>query len=167
MNDFKFIEDVYVEMINEFPDEIIDLMAINDRIAELHPNFLIFYGMDDDKLSNDQRKNTDACLRIIEIEVGHLHKKYCAKPSDLFSSQIEIDFEPQYLQKRYKLGIQSVPLNQLELNDWKELYKKYKAREKKTKMQIIEVQQFVKIKFNVDIDKWTIEGENEELRSTK
>ena len=167
MNDFKFIEDVYVELIERFPDEVIDLTMMFDRISELHPNFLIFYGMDEKDLSQDQNRNTIACEKIIEIEVNHLHKKYCAKADDLFTNQIQIDFEPKYLQKRYKLGSRSIPINKLELNEWKELYDKYQVKERKAKRQKTEVAQFVKIKFNVDIDKWTIEGNNEELRTTK
>ena len=47
------------------------------------------------------------------------------------------------------------------------MYDKYQIKERKAKRQKTEVAQFVKIKFNVDIDKWTIEGNNEELRSIK
>ena len=167
MKNFKFIEQAYLDLIERFPDEILDLQMVIDYVAEKHPNFLMFYDVPIENLSEDNQRNEEACIIQIAIVVDRMHKKLCAKPSEIFSNQIEIDFGFKYLQKRYKFGNQSIPLDLVEPYQWKELYDRYKQKENKGKRQAKEVQVFVKMKFKIDIEQFTIHTQDEELRTTK
>jgi len=167
MKNFKFIEQAYLDLIERFPDEILDLQMVIDYVAEKHPNFLMFYDVPIENLSEDNQRNQEACIIQIAIVVDRMHKKLCAKPSEIFSNQIEIDFGFKYLQKRYKFGNQSIPLDLVEPYQWKELYDRYKQKENKGKRQAKEVQAFVKMKFKIDIEQFTINTEDEEVRTIR
>jgi len=167
MKNFKFIEQAYLDLIKERPDKIVDLQMVIDLVAERHPSFLLFYDVPIENQSEDNQMNTLACLEKIEIIVDRMHKKLCAKPSEIFTIQMEIDFGFKYLQKRYKFGSQSIPLDLVEPYQWKELYNRYKQKENKGKRQAKEVQAFVKMKFKIDIEQFTINTEDEEVRTIR
>lgn len=167
MKNFKFIEQAYLDLIERFPDEILDLQMVIDYVAEKHPNFLMFYDVPIENLSEDNQRNQEACIIQIAIVVDQMHKKLCAKPSEIFSNQIEIDFGFKYLQKRYKFGNQSIPLDLVEPYQWKELYDRYMAKANKGRKQAEEVEKFVKMKFKINIEEFTINTINEELRTIK
>ena len=167
MKNFKFIEQAYLDLLEKYPNEILDLQMVNDWVAEKHPNFLMFYDVDIENLSEDMQRNQEACFNQIAIVVDRMHKKLCAKPSEIFTNQIEIDFGFKYLQKRYKFGNQSIPLDLVEPYQWKELYDRYKQKENKGRKQAKEVQAYVKMKFKIDIEQYTINTIDEELRTIK
>ena len=167
MKNFKFVEQAYLDLIEKLPDEVVDLQMVIDLVAERHPNFLIFYDVPIENQSEDNQMNTLACLEKIEIIVDRMHKKLCAKPSEICSNQMEIDFGFKYMQKRYKFGNQSIPLDLVEPYQWKELYDRYKQKENKGRKQAEEVEKYVKMKFKIDIEQFTIHTQDEELRTTK
>jgi hypothetical protein len=167
MKNFKFIEQAYLDLIEKLPNEIVDLQMVIDLVAERHPNFLIFYDVPIENQSEDNQRNLEACLEKIEIIVDRMHKKLSAKPSEIFSNQIEIDFGFKYMQKRYKFGNQSIPLNLVELYQWKELHDRYMAKANKGRKQAEEVEKYVQMKFKIDIEQFTIIIEDEELRTNR
>ena len=161
MNNFKFIEEAYLDLIEEHPGKIVDLQMVNDLVAKRHPNFLIFYDVPIESQSEDNQRNTEACLEKIEIIVDRMHKKLSAKPSEIFTNQIEIDFGFKHIQKRYKFGTQSIPLDLVEPHQWKELYDRYMAKANKGRKQAEEVEKYVQMKFKIDIDQFTIDSQDE------
>ena len=167
MKNFKFIEQIYLDLLEKYPNEILNLQMVIDLVVEMHPNFLIFYDVPIENQTEDMQRNTEAGIAWIAIVVDRMHKKLCAKPSEIFTNQIEIDFGFKYLQKRYKFGNQTIPLNLVEPYQWKELYDRYKQKENKGKKQAKEVQVYVKMKFNIDIEQYTINTIDEELRTIK
>jgi len=165
MKNVKFIEQAYLDLLEKHPNGILDLQMVNDLIAERHPNYLIFYDIPIENQSEDNQRNNEACLEQIEIVVDRMHKKLCAKPSEIFTNQIEIDFGFKYLQKRYKFGNQSIPLDLVEPYQWKELYDRYMAKANKGRKQAEEVEIFVQMKFKINIEEFTINTIDEELRT--